>query len=110
MQPQFADNERYFEYEETTAPGIYAVTVNGKAQPQFPAYFPVNIDAAESNLEKIEQNEITAFMGDTKLSITAAHPGKESSVLLGEAKKTLWGHLLFLTLCILFLESFISRK
>lgn len=110
VQPQFADNEKYFEYEETTAPGIYAVTVNGKLHPQFPAYFPVNVDATESNLEKIEQNEITAFMGDTKLSITAAHPGKESSVLLGEAKKTLWGHLLFLTLCILFLESFISRK
>lgn len=110
VQPQFADNEKYFEYEETTAPGIYAVTVNGKLHPQFPAYFPVNVDATESNLEKIERNEITAFMGDTKLSITAAHPGKESSVLLGEAKKTLWGHLLFLTLCILFLESFISRK
>lgn len=110
VQPQFADNEKYFKYEETKMPGIYAVAVDGKLHPQFPAYFSVNVDPAESNLKKINKSEITALMGGTKLSITTSHTGEESSVLLGEAKKTLWGQLLFLTLCILFLESFISRK
>lgn len=110
VQPQFDDNEKYFEYKETDTPGIYAVTANGRLHPQFPAYFPVNIDTAESNLEKIDQNEITAFMGGTKLSMTAVRVSKESDVLLGETKKTFWGYLLFLTFCILFVESFVSRK
>jgi len=91
VQPQFDDDEKYFEYKETDVPGIYAVTANGKLHPQFPAYFPVNIDTAESNLEKIDQNEITAFMGGTKLSMTAVRVSKESDVLLGETKKNILG-------------------
>lgn len=108
--PQFVDNEKYFVYKETQAPGIYAVTVNETLHPQFPAYFPVNVDATESNLAKIDQNEIRACMGGTQLSITTSRLEKESHVLLGEATKTLWGQLLLLTFCILFIESFISRK
>jgi len=109
-QPRFIDNDKSFEYNETTVPGIYAVTVGGKSHPQLPSYFPVNVDTTESNLDKIDQKEITALMGDTNLTITTSHVDEGHDVLLGEAKKTLWGPILFLTLCILFIESFVSRK
>lgn len=107
---QLVDNEKYFEYKETNIPGIYSVTVDEKLHPQFPAYFPVNVDVVESNLEKIDQHEIETYMGGTNFSIATAHKGEESDVLFGEAKKTLWGHFLLFTLFILFIESFISRK
>lgn len=110
VQPRFIDNERSFEYNETTIPGIYAVTAGGKSHPQLPQKFPVNVNATESNLDKIDQKEISAFMGGTNLTITTSHTGEGSDVLLGEAKKTLWGPLLFLALCILLVESFVSRK
>ncbi|MCF6156313.1 MAG: VWA domain-containing protein [Candidatus Brocadia sp.] len=110
LQPQFINNENSFLYNETNIPGIYAVTVNGKPHPQLPQIFPVNVDATESNLDKIDQKEITALMGGTNLTITTSHIDEGRDVLLGEAKKTLWGPILFLTLCILFIESFISRK
>lgn len=110
LQPQFINNEKSFLYSETNIPGIYAVTVDGKPHPQFPQIFPVNIDTTESNLNKIEQKEITALMGGTNLTITTSHIDEGHDVLLGEARKTLWGSLLFLTLCILFIESFVSRK
>ncbi|GAN34435.1 MAG: VWA domain-containing protein [Candidatus Brocadia sp. AMX2] len=110
LQPGIVNNEKSFSYNETNMPGVYAVTVDGKPHPQFPAYFPVNIDTTESNLDKIDQKEITAFMGGTNLTITTSHIGEAHDVLLGEAKKTLWGLILFLTLCILFIESFVSRK
>jgi hypothetical protein len=110
LQPQFINNEKTFLYNETNIPGVYAVTVDGKPHPQLPSYFPVNIDAIESNLDKIDQKEITAFMGGVNLTITTSHIDEGRDVLLGEARKTLWGTLLFLTLCILFVESFVSRK
>ena len=110
VQPRFIDNDKSFEYNETTMPGIYAVTVGGKSHPQFPQRFQVNVDTTESNLDKIDPKEITALMGDTNLTITTSHVDEGHDVLLGEAKKTLWGPILFLTLCILFIESFVSRK
>ncbi len=110
LQPQFINNEKTFLYNETNIPGIYAITADGKPHPQFPQIFSVNVDAAESNLSKIDQKEITALMGNTNLTITSFRVDEEHEVLLGEAKKTLWGPLLFLTLCILFIESFVSRK
>lgn len=110
VQPRFIDNERSFEYNETTIPGIYAVTVDGKSHPQLPQNFPVNVDTAESNLDKIDQKDISAFMGGTNLTIATSHTGEGPDVLLGEAKKTLWGYLLFLTLCIFLVESLVSRK
>ena len=108
--PQLINNEKSFSYNETNFPGIYAVTVDGKPHPQFPQKFPVNVDTAESNLVKIDQKELTALMGGTNLTITTSPISEGSQVLMGEAKKTLWGTLLFLTLCILFVESFVSRK
>ncbi|HHT9129709.1 MAG TPA: BatA domain-containing protein [Candidatus Brocadiaceae bacterium] len=110
LQPQFVNNEKSFSYNDTTIPGIYAVTVDGKPHPQFSSYYPVNVDTAESNVDKIDQRELTALMGGINLTITTAHVGEGREVLLGEAKKTLWGTLLFLTLCILLVESFVSRK
>ncbi|MEP9410676.1 MAG: BatA domain-containing protein [Candidatus Brocadia sp.] len=110
VQPRFVNNEESFSYTETNVPGIYTVTVDGKPHPQLPSAFPVNVDTTESNLDKIDQKEITAFMGGTNLTITTSHVSEGHDVLLGEAKKTLWGTILFLTLCILFVESFISRK
>lgn len=110
LQPQFINNEKSFLYNETNIPGIYTITVDGKPHPQFPQIFSVNVDTTESNLSKIDQKEITALMGDTNLTVTSFRVDEGHEVLLGEAKKTLWGYLLFLTLCILFVESFISRK
>lgn len=110
MQPRFVNNDKSFFYNETNIPGIYAVTVDGKLHPQLPPSFPVNVDTIESNLDKIDQKEITAFMGSTNLTMTTSHINEGYDVLLGEAKKTLWGPILFLTLCILFVESFVSRK
>ena len=49
-------------------------------------------------------------MGGINLNITTSSIGKGHEVILGEAKKTLWGIFLFFTLCILFVESFVSRK
>ncbi|NUO08103.1 MAG: VWA domain-containing protein [Candidatus Brocadia sp.] len=110
LQPHFINNEKSFVYNQTNIPGIYDVTVEGKHHPQFPKNFPVNVDTIESNMDKIDQKEITALMGDTNLTITTSYTGEGHEVLMGEAKKTLWGSLLFLTLCILFIESFISRR
>lgn len=110
VQPRFVNNEESFFYNETNVPGIYAVTVDGKLHPQLPPAFPVNVDTIESNLDKIDQKEITALMGSANLTITTSHVSKGHDVILGEARKTLWGPILFLTLCILFVESFISRK
>ncbi|MBM4065070.1 MAG: VWA domain-containing protein [Planctomycetes bacterium] len=110
LQPQLINNEKSFSYNETNFPGIYAVTVEGKPHPQFPQKFPVNVNAAESNLDKISQKELAALMGGINLTITTSPVTEGSEVLMGEAKKTLWGTLLFLTLCILFVESFVSRK
>ena len=107
MQPQLINNEKSFSYNETNFPGIYTVTVDGKPHPQFPQKFPVNVNATESKLDKISQKELAALMGGINLTITTS---PVSEVLMGEAKKTLWGTLLFLTLGILFVESFVSRK
>lgn len=110
LHPQLINNEKSFSYNETNLPGIYAVTVDGKPHPQFPQKFSVNVNATESNLDKINQKELTALMGGTNLTITTSPVTEGSEVLMGEAKKTLWGTLLFLILCILFAESFVSRK
>ncbi len=110
LQPVFINNEKAFLYTGTTIPGIYAVAVGGKPHPQFPPKFSVNVDTVESNLDKIDQKELTALMGGTNLTITTSRVNEGRDVLLGEARKTLWGALLFLALCILFAESFISRK
>jgi aerotolerance regulator-like protein/VWA domain-containing protein len=110
VQPQMTNNEKSFLYSETDMPGFYAITVDGKPHPQFPSYFPVNIDTVESNLDKIEQKELTALMGGINVTITTSRESEGREVLLGEARKTLWGTILFFTLCILCIESFISRK
>ncbi|MBI5796923.1 MAG: hypothetical protein HZA47_11535 [Planctomycetes bacterium] len=110
LQPQLINNEKSFLYNETNFPGIYTVTVDGKPHPQFPQKFPVNVETTESNLAKITQKELAALMGGTNLTITTSPVSEGSEVLMGKAKKTLWGTLLFLTLCILFVESFVSRK
>lgn len=110
IEPRFVTNEKAFSYKETNMPGIYDVTVEGKAHPQLPPSFPVNVDTVESNLDKIDQKEMTAYMGGTNLTITTSPVGEGRDVLLGEAKKTLWGPILFLTLYILLIESFVSRK
>lgn len=110
LQSQLVENERTFLYVETDVPGIYALTKDGKPVPQLPFYFPVNINAGESNLDKMSRKDITALMGGIKLTITTSSPGEGREVVLGEAKKTLWGATLFLALCILFAEAFISRK
>ncbi|MBI5677655.1 MAG: VWA domain-containing protein [Planctomycetes bacterium] len=110
LQPQLINNEKSFLYNETNFPGIYTVTVEGKPHPQFPQKFPVNVETTESNLDKIRQKELAALMGGINLTITTSPVSEGSEVLMGEAKKTLWGTLLFLTLCILFVESFVSRK
>ena len=70
----------------------------------------MNVNAAESKLDKISQKELAALMGGINLTITTSPVSEGSEVLMGEAKKTLWGTLLFLALGILFVESFISRK
>ncbi|MGQ3684857.1 MAG: BatA domain-containing protein [Candidatus Loosdrechtia sp.] len=110
LQPQFADNEKSFICTDTNIPGIYAVTADGKPVTQIPSCFPVNIHTSESNLDKMDQKDITALMGGVKLTIATSHIGEGREVLMGEAKKTLWGTLLLLAFCILFAESFISRK
>jgi len=110
LQPRLINNEKSFLYNETNFPGIYAVTVDGKPHPHFPQKFPVNVNATESNLDKISQKELAALMGGINLTITTSPVSEGSEVLMGEAKKTLWGTLLFLTICILFVESFVSRK
>ena len=110
LQPQVINNEKSFLCNETNFPGIYTVTVDGKPHPQFPQKFPVNVETTESNLNKISQKELAALMGGTNLTITTSPVSEGSEVLMGEAKKTLWGTLLFLTICILFVESFVSRK
>ncbi|HHT9136012.1 MAG TPA: vWA domain-containing protein [Candidatus Wunengus sp. YC60] len=110
LQPQLIDNEKSFLYSETNIPGIYTVTVDEKPHPQFPSYFQVNVDTTEANLAKINQKELTAILGGVNLTITTSPVSEGSEVLMGEAKKTLWGTLLFLALCILFVESFVSRK
>src|SRR3989339_1680670 len=110
LQPQLINNEKLFLYNETNIPGVYAITVNGKPHPQLPSYFSVNVDTIESNLDKIDRKEIIALMGGINLNITTSSIGKGHEVILGEAKKTLWGIFLFFTLCILFVESFVSRK
>lgn len=110
LQPQLINNEKSFLYSETNVPGVYAVTVNGKPHPQFPHNFTVNLDTRESNLDKITQKEITALMGGTNLTVTTSPARGGSEVLMGEAKKTLWGMILLAALCIFFIESFISRK
>ena len=110
LQPQLINNEKLFLYNETNIPGVYAITVNGKPHPQLPFYFSVNVDTIESNLDKIDRKEIIALMGGINLNITTSSIGKGHEVILGEAKKTLWGIFLFFTLCILFVESFVSRK
>lgn len=110
LQPQLINNEKSFLYTDTNIPGMYAVTVDGKPVPQFSSYFPVNIHTTESNLDKMDQKDITALMGGTKLTIATSHIGEGREVLMGEAKKTLWGTLLLLAFCILFAEAFISRK
>lgn len=110
ISPQFINNERSFLYNETSIPGVYTVTVDGKPHPQFLSRFSVNVDTSEANLDKIEQKEITSLMGGTSFTIATSSIGEGSEVLLGEAKKTLWGALLFLTLCIFFVESVVSRK
>ncbi|MDE2215590.1 MAG: BatA domain-containing protein [Planctomycetota bacterium] len=110
LQPQLINNEKAFLYNDTTIPGIYAVIVVGKPHQQFSSYFPVNVDTAESHVDKIDQKELTALMSGINLTITTSRVGEGREVLLGEAKKTLWGTFLFLTLCILFVESFVSRK
>ena len=110
LQPQLINNEKSFLYNDTNFPGIYTVTVDGKPHPLFSQKFPVNVDTTESNLDKIGQKELTALMGGINLTITTSPVSEGSEVLMGEAKKTLWETLLFLTLCILFVESFVSRK
>lgn len=110
LQLQIMNNEKSFLYRETNVPGVYTVTVNGKPHPQFPHNFTVNLDTKESNLSKITQKEITALMGGTNLTVTASSTHGGSEVLMGEAKKTLWGAILLATFCIFFIESFISRK
>lgn len=110
LQPQLINNEKSFLYTETNTPGIYALTVDGKPYPQLSSYFPVNINTTESNLDKIEQKDMTALMGGTNLTITTFPISEEREVLLGGAKKTLWGTILFLTFCILVVEAFVSRK
>ncbi|MCF6157884.1 MAG: VWA domain-containing protein [wastewater metagenome] len=110
VQPRFLHNERYFFYPDTNIPGIYAVTADGKPVPYLSTYFPVNINTNESNLEKIDQKDIAALMGGVKYTITTSHGNERREVLLGEARKTLWGALLFLAFCVFFVEAFISRK
>ncbi len=110
LQPQLINNEKSFFYNETNIPGVYALTVDGKPHPRFPHNFTVNLDTGESNLEKISQKEITALMGGTNLTVTTSPSRGGSEVLMGEAKRTLWGTILLATLCIFFIESFISRK
>jgi len=110
LQPQLIDNEKSFLYTATNLPGIYTVTVHDKPHPQFPQNFPVNVETSESNLDKITQKELSALMGGLNLTITDSPVSEASEVLMGEAKKTLWGSILFLTLCVLFVESFVSRK
>ncbi|MEK7699797.1 MAG: BatA domain-containing protein, partial [Planctomycetota bacterium] len=102
LQPQSVNNEKAFSFDETSLPGIYAVTVNGETHPQLPQKFAVNPDTKESNLDKMEQKNITALLGGTNLTITTSPVSVSSEALMGEAKKTLWGTILFFTLCILF--------
>ncbi|MDR4508656.1 MAG: VWA domain-containing protein [Candidatus Brocadiaceae bacterium] len=110
LQPQFVQNESAFLYDETHIPGIYAITVEGKSHAQFPMCFSVNLDASESKLKKIDPKKITALMGDINFTLTASHRDEERTVLMGDAKKTLWGLFLFFILCMLVAESYISRK
>ncbi|HHT9127853.1 MAG TPA: BatA domain-containing protein [Candidatus Wujingus californicus] len=109
LQPQLNYNEKSLSYVETHIPGIYMITVDGKPLPQFPEYFAVNLNTIESNLSKIDKKEIAALMGGINLTITS-DINESGAVLLGEAKKTMWGTILFLTFCILIVEAFISRK
>lgn len=110
LQPQLINNEKSFLYGQTDIPGVYVVTADGKPLSPFPSCFSVNVDTAESNLDKIDRKELAALMGGTTLTFTTSPLGGGREVLLGEAKKNLWGTLLFLSISILFVESFISRK
>ncbi|MCF6150199.1 MAG: VWA domain-containing protein [Candidatus Kuenenia sp.] len=110
LMPQMVKNEKYFIYNETHLPGIYSFIINDTSQLRNPFFFPVNVDVSESNPEKIGEKEITALMGETNVTIRSSLSGESREVVTGEAKKTLWGVLLFLALGILLAESFISRK
>jgi len=109
LEPAFANNEKVFSYNKTRVPGNYNFKVNGK-QKQLLFYFSVNPNTTESDLEKIGEKELTALIGDTRLTIRDSHLDKPREEIIGGAKKTLWGTLLFLALCIFFAESIIARK
>jgi len=110
LQLQSVNNEKVFSYNETGLPGVYTITVDGEAHPKLPQRFAVNLDTKESNLDKMEQNNVTALLAGTNLTITSSPVSMGGDALMGEAKMTLWGTILFFTLCILFAESLISRK
>lgn len=110
LPPQVINNEKYFVYHETHLPGVYSFLINDTSQQQNLFYFPVNVDASESNLEKISEKEITALMGETNVMVRSSSSGERREVVRGEAKTTLWGVLLLLALGILVAESFVSRK
>jgi len=110
LNPQLINNDTYFLYNRTDMPGIYTVTAGGKPLQQFPSFFPVNVDTTESNLDKIDRKEVTALMGGTNVTFTTSPLSEGREVIMGEAKKTLWGAVLFLAVCIFLIESFISKK
>ena len=65
--------------------------MNGEAHPKLPQRFAVNLDTKESNLDKMEQNNVAALLAGTNLTITSSPVSAGGDALMGEAKMTLWG-------------------
>lgn len=90
-------------FTETSLPGIYSVRPG-------PGYFSVNADASESDLRRIEPEELGDSLGKNRVIFVSGRGA--SPPISGRTQRSrivLWGPLLFMMMCLLPWEAFLSR-
>jgi hypothetical protein len=98
-------------FQGTERPGIYQVEVQTQDNIQR-NFFAVNVDTTEADLTEILLSQAAARIG----ARTTAEPGAEEIATVADAYnvkrhgREIWGELLILVVCLMFLESFLSNR
>jgi hypothetical protein len=133
LQSEVVEGERKIVYTGTNFQGFYTIrplqesgvrsqepklrgtqaalgSQGSRRRTQISPFFAVNVDTTESNLSKIDKQDITKLLGEENTAFTRKSGSPEEEPVLSGETRQLWGSILLMLLCILCLEAFVSKS
>ncbi len=97
----------HFAFSETAAPGLYTVTARAGGAPQErpELNFAVNVEPSESDLARVEVEELTAWLGEGSRVETQGDTAEQA-----QAGFPLWSALLMAAVALFLCEGLLARR